>query len=560
MKYWYFPALVALLAFPACLDSIVGTKCANGYSACGGKCVPTGSCKIGDAGTDADGDGTEMPDADSVESGLDDDGGAVDAPFAVDEQPFDDAEEDDTPAVPTDVVPRVDAGRDGTGTGTSDTVVSADDAEAALPVEPEPIDADLDAPENPPIDLDAATVDAPNVDLDAAVDGAAVDSPVVSDLGGDALTLDDATTDGATDDGSRIDAPSVDLPPCLGCEDGGDASGDDTFGDDAVDHSDGGADAIWTPTDADSPDAPAVETGPLVCSAPQSTICDNKCVDVTSSAEYCGDCFTMCTSNECQAGKCLDCAPENVCNHTCINYANDADNCGGCGSAFFCPSGLCSNSHCELSGTGRVIVIGHDYLNNRRAMNQLLGNAVFLWPVNPVNILIYKGDANADAISGADQAIAQVAGTTRVTTKTEVVAGDLAPQLAAVDVFLIYGQERASDTTLDQLGLAWRDALLAFANRGGTVIVLDGYYGVNTGTVRILSSAGLLGIERKARIDGDRCTVVARGDAVASGLVTAYRCEPNSVSFTVTETGPTITTVVASGTPTASPVVVTKLF
>ncbi len=43
------------------------------------------------------------------------------------------------------------------------------------------------------------------------------------------------------------------------------------------------------------------------------------------------------------------------------------------------------------------------------------------------------------------------------------------------------------------------------------------------------------------------CTVVARGDALASGLLTNYRCEQNSVSFLTNESGTYVNTVVESG-------------
>ena len=110
-------------------------------------------------------------------------------------------------------------------------------------------------------------------------------------------------------------------------------------------------------------------------------------------------------------------------------------------------------------------------------MNRILGNAVFLWPINPVRLLTYKLAANPRAITGADGAIAQVAlAQGRQVQRTDLVDGDVATQLAAADVFLIYGQELASDTTLNQLGQDWASAMSAFVNRGGTVIVLDGLY------------------------------------------------------------------------------------
>ena len=302
-------------------------------------------------------------------------------------------------------------------------------------------------------------------------------------------------------------------------------------------------------------DAGGDDASPPPCLEPL-TICSDQCVDPMTDPENCGGCNTLCPSSVCIDGGCLACAPEeSVCGQQCINTGSDPDNCGGCG--VLCASGLCSNSRCEAAGTGRVIVIGHDYLRNRPAMNRILGNAVFLWPVNPVHLLAYQGAANPIAITGADTAIAQVAASTgRQVQRTDVAAQDVATQLAAADVFLIYGQEQASAATLPQLGQDWAGAATTFVNRGGTLILLDALYSANLGTVQILSQAGLFALSRQASTTDAVCTVAAPGDALASGLPKTYRCEQNSVDFTTTEVGSAVTSVVESG----MSVVIDKVF
>jgi hypothetical protein len=273
--------------------------------------------------------------------------------------------------------------------------------------------------------------------------------------------------------------------------------------------------------------------------------------------ENCGDCSIICATGVCLQGACLVCgSDESVCGQTCVNTATDPDNCGGCGNP--CMSGLCSNGVCEAAGTGRVIVIGHDYLNNRPAMNRILGNAVFLWPVNPVRLLTYQGGADPAAVAGADAAIAQVAAATgRLATRTSATTVEVPTLLASNDVFLVYAQEQSDDATLLALGQTWASALDTFVNNGGTVVVLDAVSASNSGTSQILVEAGLFDLAASASATNDVCTVVARGDALATGLPRTYLCERNSMTFTVTDLSTTITSVVED---TGKPVVLHKVF
>ena len=502
-------AVTALLAVPACLDPIVGTQCATGYSPCGGKCVAVGSCGIRDAGQAADGEDATLLDGSLGEPATAADAQAVETSPAADVQPATDGDQNEV--------------------GGGDAGLAQADGPMQL--------AGADGPESAPGDAAVASAGPDGSGPTAEVDN----TPVANDAGANLVGDDAATGDVPTEDA---------LLPCVGCWDAADAAGDGT----GALLADGGA-ADDASDDATEAGAGWEDAGPLQCSEP-TTICDNECVDLTSDYENCGGCNNICTSGVCISGACLTCSSEEtVCGQQCINLASDPDNCGGCGVP--CSNGLCSNSQCEASGTGRVIVIGHDYLKNRPAMNRILGNAVFLWPNNPVRLLTYRGAANLTAIAGANGAIAQVATATgRLVQRTDVAAADVATQLAATDVFLIYGQEQASDATLNQLGQDWASAMTTFINLGGTVIVLDGLYPGNAGGVQILSQAGLFNIQHNVSTTNSVCTVVSPGDALASGLPKTYRCEENSVNFTTSEVGSAVTSVVESGTP----VVVDKVF
>jgi hypothetical protein len=474
MKFHRACLVAVLLALPACFDPIVGSKCAEGYSLCGNRCVVAGTCTVVDAAAEAapiDGDRSVDTTAVNVEttdagesSGDDvavlaDDGGAID-----------------------ESVPRAEVG------GVLDTSQEGIPDGGAFVAD----SADV-----------AVTNDVPLADDVPPVDDLPITPPILDDAAVDQGAIDQVTTD---------ETP-------ISLDDGGAA----VVGMDAEEGE------VATAIDADQGEA-----GPLVCTD-STVICNNQCVDLTADPENCGTCNNICASGVCNESTCLVCtAEEMVCGRQCINVFVDPDNCGGCGIP--CASGLCSSGVCEAAGTGRTIVIGHDYLHNRPAMNRILGNAVFLWPVNPVRVLVYEGAANGTAIAGADGAIAQVAAATgRQWVRTPVTATDVPSALASTNVFLIYGQESADDATLNQFGTDWQSALFAFVNAGGTLIVLDGAYEANAGTSQIVFKAGVFKVARNVSVTNGVCNVVARGDALASGLPRTYLCEQNSTNLTVTD-------------------------
>jgi hypothetical protein len=491
--------VLALLALPACLDPLVGTECASGYASCRGTCVAVGSCVAVDAGL--------APDVDKNRS---------DAEAFVEDATALDANDD----------------------------ARAVDSESASEAGPQPVDGQTgetsiqgDTRES----RDKAIIGSDDAQEDAPQGNDDVPEPIV--------VLDAPTIDEGTGDGTDA---------CPTCLDGGVPVVLDGSAEEAGEPADGGTVPDGGENDADNSgyDANVPPDAPLVCVDPQ-VACNGQCVDSTADPENCGYCNTICSSGVCNNGVCLSCASdESPCGLLCVNMATDPDNCGACGVP--CASGLCSNGQCEASGTGRAIAIGHDYLKNRPAMNRILGNAVFLWPINPVRLAVYEGAANPLAIAGADAAIAQVAmATGRTANRTVVAAADVPAQLANTDVFLVYSQENASDATLDQLGQDWATALAAFVQAGGTLVVLDGAYPGNSGTCRILSQSGLFLIAHNASATGDVCSVVARGDALTTGLPKTYLCEKNSVSFTTTDPAVAVTPVIDDG---EDPVVIHKIF
>jgi hypothetical protein len=369
--------------------------------------------------------------------------------------------------------------------------------------------------------MDASANDDQEVDAWVADDGRllgendALDAPALRDVSTGPTIVIDAALDC---ENAVIDGASIDVQPCVDCTDGGGGTDEGAIA---------GAE-----DDASGEDITTID-GPLVCADSQS-ICGDQCVDLAYDAGNCGFCGNTCDSGVCNEGECLVCLPpKTVCGRQCMSTATDPDNCGGCGIP--CTSGLCSSGLCEAAGTGHAIVIGHDYLSSRSDMNRILGNAVFLWPVNPVHMLVYEGSASSSAIAGANAAIAQVANDTgRQSVPTfATTSADVVNQLGKSQVFLIYSQEGADDEMLGQLGLDWSAALFAFVGTGGTVVLLDGPNPNNSGTSQILAKANLFDITRNASATGDTCKVVAPGDALATGLPKEYLCEVNSTTFTI---------------------------
>ena len=323
--------------------------------------------------------------------------------------------------------------------------------------------------------------------------------------------------------------------------------------------------------------------------------CGESCVDLQVSAVHCGACGSPC-QGACQGGQCLapdagpldagadlavdapapdappdlpaDLAPDvppdvaadlapnlapdlppdrapdtppvvctpplTNCSDRCVQLSDDPDNCGRCGNR--CSGGLCASSLCASQEVGHLVAIGHDYQVTRSGMNNLVGNAILLSGTNPIRVLTYEGFALPASVAGTNSAIGEVARNRGV--ELEMVDADLTgvvAKLADHDVFLIYAQAGASDAELTALGQYWANALTAFIGSGKTIVLLDGASSTNTGTVKILSSAGLFAGSTRTVVTGEILTVVAPSDALALNVPRTYRAESTSATFITLE-------------------------
>jgi hypothetical protein len=349
-------------------------------------------------------------------------------------------------------------------------------------------------------DADPPLPDAPIVTPDGPPAGTPdADSPEVAKPTGDAgdarrdVAADGA--DGGTD--ARLDVAS-------------DGNGDAPV--DANDGGDAGTNPNDAPQDMATPDLAGVPDAPTVDLPPGADV----------PPVVCG-------------------AGQIACSNRCVVLATDPDNCGGCGTR--CGSGLCAAGICLQQGAGHLVVIGHDYVVNRSAMNNLLGNAVFLSASDPVAVLAFEGHASAAAIAGTNFAIDQVAADRgRHWQRTVGNSISVANDLLGYDVLLIYAQEDSVDQTLNDAGLAWDAAMTAFLAQGKTVVLLDGPSTTNLGTFQIVRAAGLFMASGRAEVTGQTLTVASPADAVALRVPRTYRAEVSSVGFTTTESNKVVTT------------------
>lgn len=102
-----------------------------------------------------------------------------------------------------------------------------------------------------------------------------------------------------------------------------------------------------------TPIAPAPDGGVLAyCSvAPDLTLCNSTCVDVTSDISNCGTCNHYCTLPQmCVAGECTctDSANPTFCSNQCTNTMTDNLNCGTCGAACLVNQ-VCNSGSCECA-------------------------------------------------------------------------------------------------------------------------------------------------------------------------------------------------------------------
>jgi hypothetical protein len=371
-----------------------------------------------------------------------------------------------------------------------------------------------------------------------AGDGTASDGPLGDQWQPDGRRKlrDGEVPEGSTHDGARDtthgDRVGVDAPR----HDGNvvDVTRHDSTGADSTSHDS---------TSVDGP--PPVDASGDVCAPPYVT------------ADNCGACGVVCGYSEGYYQVCAPpaadagadggayscvatCPPPYVdCNATCVDQSTDPMNCGACGTV--CPLGLCVNSSCAGTKPGEIVVIGHDYAtaNVNVSEAQILSNAVFLPPTNPLVVLSfeqYAVPAQVTNVKSVLQAAATSSGRTLVlvpVTDYTAVPGFLTSLPFAV--VLVYDQPNAPAGQLAAVGGAWEESIGTYLTAGGDVVVLDGASGVDE-MPELLSASGLLQTSTDVAIPpGKALFVVAQNDAVGNFVTSPYPAQSNTAYFITTE-------------------------
>jgi hypothetical protein len=274
-----------------------------------------------------------------------------------------------------------------------------------------------------------------------------------------------------------------------------------------------------------------------------------ECLPPHNVPSHCGDCETQCREPnplcELRDGSyvCVPvCDPPLVeCQGRCMldpdDFLSDPQHCGECGND--CPSDICQNGECVGARYGNVALICSDFnsATSNSSPTTLLGNAVFMPAVNPVNVLAYTRGAAAAAVNRVNQVITW-AGDARgreaaITNATTVSAVTSNLNIEDYQVLLIHDLDEAGSGDPAGAATAWENAnvLTSFARAGGVIVVLDG--GDGTAEMHELITIGnLLDVRGQTEIVmGDFVWNQAPFDVLGSNVLSPFLGTSHTCTF-----------------------------
>jgi Stigma-specific protein, Stig1 len=260
-----------------------------------------------------------------------------------------------------------------------------------------------------------------------------------------------------------------------------------------------------------------------------------ECLPPFDQPAHCGDCDTVCPPERPLCSPSGDssfvCVPRceeplEECRGQCVDpasYNSDPDNCGRCGNE--CASDVCQNGSCVEGRFGNVALLCMD-LNAtmaNSAQTDVLANAVFLPPVNPVRVLAYTRGATPAGVSKVNALLA-AEGSVRGRTATITAATSAAMVVSSLsvmsfEVLLVHDLDLAPSGEPRSTAEGWEasSVITSFARAGGVVVVLNG--GDGTGEMHeLISAANLLQVSGQDDLTGELVFNNAPADALGAGV------------------------------------------
>jgi hypothetical protein len=255
----------------------------------------------------------------------------------------------------------------------------------------------------------------------------------------------------------------------------------------------------------------------------------------------------------------LVCDPLTACGGVCVDLQTDPAHCGFCNHP--CQTGLCSDGQCQGAFAGHVVMMGVDLSVTSPAGSpaKLLGNAAFLHPADPLEVVVYEEFGDDPAVATALAILTLEAAIRGRTLVTNAVSdpqqlASLAATLQA-SVVILPAMPSGADAELTAAAQLLATPLSDFASQGGVVIGLTR----ELHAAAFMREVGLFGDLTAHPATPGPLVIAAWLDAISTGVLSPFAQGPQSLAFeSPVFAGPDASIVVRSSGD--EPVVVHRVF